>query len=46
MHSDYLNPYLESMKEFQEELKQFDPSLVVVGGLQMMDNFPFSEGIN
>ncbi|XP_041351431.1 ADP-dependent glucokinase-like [Gigantopelta aegis] len=45
LHSDYLNPYLESMKEFREELKQFDPSLVVVGGLQMMDNFPFTEGM-
>ncbi|KAK6180797.1 hypothetical protein SNE40_008783 [Patella caerulea] len=44
LHSDNSNPYLQSLEDFQQELKTFKPSLVVIGGLQMMDNFPFEEG--
>ncbi|XP_063957589.1 ADP-dependent glucokinase-like [Lytechinus pictus] len=44
IHSDIHNPYLSGLEEFQEELKYFNPQVVVLGGLQMMDNFPFSEG--
>jgi hypothetical protein len=33
------------MLEFVKEVKQFSPSLVVVGGLQMMDYFPFQPGM-
>ncbi|XP_041468099.1 ADP-dependent glucokinase-like [Lytechinus variegatus] len=44
IHSDIHNPYLSGLEEFQEELKYFKPQVVVLGGLQMMDNFPFSEG--
>ncbi|XP_037652416.1 ADP-dependent glucokinase [Sebastes umbrosus] len=44
VHSDDHNPYLDSMAEFAEKLKDFTPDLLVVGGLQMMDNFPFQSG--
>lgn len=44
VHSDDHNPYLDSMAEFAEKLKDFKPDLLVVGGLQMMDNFPFQSG--
>ncbi|CAL8243524.1 unnamed protein product [Lota lota] len=41
VHSDDHNPYLDSMGDFAENLRDFHPDLLVVGGLQMMDNFPF-----
>ncbi|KAL4630440.1 ADP-dependent glucokinase-like [Arapaima gigas] len=44
IHSDDHNPYLSSITEFEEKLKDFQPDLLVVGGLQMMDNFPFKHG--
>ncbi|XP_039993130.1 ADP-dependent glucokinase [Xiphias gladius] len=44
IHSDDHNPYLDSMEEFAEKLEDFKPDLLVVGGLQMMDNFPFHSG--
>ncbi|XP_057683387.1 ADP-dependent glucokinase [Corythoichthys intestinalis] len=44
VHSDDHNPYLASMEEFTKKLKDFNPDLLVVGGLQMMDNFPFQSG--
>ncbi|XP_020502223.1 ADP-dependent glucokinase [Labrus bergylta] len=44
IHSDDHNPYLDSMEEFTEQLEDFKPDLLVVGGLQMMDNFPFQMG--
>ncbi|RVE74673.1 hypothetical protein OJAV_G00024390 [Oryzias javanicus] len=44
IHSDDRNPYLSSMEEFAKKLKDFNPDLLVVGGLQMMDNFPFQSG--
>lgn len=44
VHSDDINPYLAGLEDFAEELKKFQPTLVVVGGLQMMDNFPYKEG--
>uniref|UniRef100_UPI0037E7D171 ADP-dependent glucokinase n=1 Tax=Semicossyphus pulcher TaxID=241346 RepID=UPI0037E7D171 len=44
IHSDDHNPYLASMEEFAEKLEDFEPDLLVVGGLQMMDNFPFQAG--
>ncbi|XP_061621892.1 ADP-dependent glucokinase [Phyllopteryx taeniolatus] len=44
VHSDDHNPYLASMEEFVKKLKDFHPDLLVVGGLQMMDNFPFQSG--
>ncbi|XP_076834888.1 ADP-dependent glucokinase [Brachyhypopomus gauderio] len=44
IHSDDHNPYLDSMEEFEKKLQSFKPDLLVVGGLQMMDNFPFKQG--
>ncbi|XP_029000105.1 ADP-dependent glucokinase [Betta splendens] len=44
IHSDDHNPYLASMEEFAQKLIDFKPDLLVVGGLQMMDNFPFQTG--
>uniref|UniRef100_A0A8C9SB26 ADP-dependent glucokinase 2 n=1 Tax=Scleropages formosus TaxID=113540 RepID=A0A8C9SB26_SCLFO len=44
VHSDNRNPYLASMKEFEQKLQEFQPDLLVIGGLQMMDSFPFKQG--
>ena len=44
VHSDNSNPYLETLEDLEKEILKFDPSVLVVGGLQMMDNFPFKEG--
>ncbi|XP_068177757.1 ADP-dependent glucokinase [Antennarius striatus] len=44
VHSDDHNPYLTSMEDFAQKLLHFKPDLLVVGGLQMMDNFPFQSG--
>ena len=41
VHSDQFNPTLQSLEPFMEAYKQFKSSLLVVGGLQMMDNYPF-----
>lgn len=41
IHSDYSNMHLQSLEPFVEALRSYRPSLVVVGGLQMLDNFPF-----
>lgn len=41
VHSDEYNPTLQSLEAFIEEYKKFKASLLVVGGLQMMDNYPF-----
>ncbi|XP_032819822.1 ADP-dependent glucokinase-like [Petromyzon marinus] len=44
VHSDTHNARLESLEAFHSELAAFQPALLVVGGLQMMDNFPFPPG--
>lgn len=44
VHSDDINPYLAGLEDFADKLIKFRPTLVVVGGLQMMDSFPFKEG--
>lgn len=41
MHSDYSNMLLETLDGFSEAVVNFSPNLVVISGLQMMDNFPF-----
>jgi len=41
VHSDEYNPTLQSLEPFMKEYKDFKSSLLVVGGLQMMDNYPF-----
>lgn len=44
VHRDMNNPLVSSLEKFSQVLPTFSPQLVVVGGLQMMDNFPFREG--
>ena len=40
------NPTVSSLEDFGEALADFGtPNLFLVGGLQMMDNFPFKEGV-
>eukprot|EP00090_Calanus_glacialis_P003679 TRINITY_DN12703_c0_g1_i1.p1 TRINITY_DN12703_c0_g1~~TRINITY_DN12703_c0_g1_i1.p1 ORF type:complete len:472 (-),score=200.45 TRINITY_DN12703_c0_g1_i1:713-2128(-) len=44
IHHDLNNPLVSSLEQFKMALPAFNPQLLVVGGLQMMDNFPFKEG--
>jgi len=44
IHHDLNNPLVSSLEQFKLALPPFDPHLLVVGGLQMMDNFPFKDG--
>lgn len=45
VHNDYSNMLLASMDSFTEALRQFEPSLVIIGGLQMLDNFCFDPDV-
>ncbi|XP_054153267.1 ADP-dependent glucokinase-like [Oppia nitens] len=40
VHNDHNNPLLGSLDTFYEKAIEFKPQLVIVSGLQMMDNFP------
>ncbi|CAG2181303.1 unnamed protein product, partial [Oppiella nova] len=40
VHNDHKNPLLASLDTFYEKTAAFRPDLVIVSGLQMMDNFP------
>lgn len=42
VHSDINNPTVSSLETFGEALGDFGPDLLLVSGLQMMDNFPFA----
>ena len=44
-HHDQHNPFVHSLDEFAAEIVEFVPDLVVLGGLQMMDNFPFEQSM-
>lgn len=44
MHSDNNNPTLLGLESFQEKLKTYKPDLLIISGLQMMDNYPFKPG--
>lgn len=44
IHNDFNNPLLSTLESFAEAIIHFSPHLVVIGGLQMMDNFPFLPG--
>lgn len=46
LHNDDNNPTLSSLEAFESSLSSFKPDLLVVGGLQMMDNYPFTKGIS
>ncbi|XP_030034750.2 ADP-dependent glucokinase [Manduca sexta] len=41
MHNDENNPLLSSLEKFGDHLPGFKPNLLVISGLQMMDNYPF-----
>ncbi|XP_038212402.1 ADP-dependent glucokinase [Zerene cesonia] len=43
MHNDENNPLLSSLEKLGEHLVKFTPNLLVISGLQMMDNFPFKQ---
>lgn len=43
VHNDHQNPQLASFDYFVKKLDGYNPDLLVVGGLQMMDNFPMSQ---
>ena len=45
VHNDYSNMMLESLDSFIQSLTDFQPALVVVSGLQMLDNFPLDTEI-
>ena len=45
VHSDYSNMMMEALDPFSALLRSFNPSLVVIGGLQMLDNFPYDQEI-
>lgn len=44
VHNDANNPMLSSLDAFDKLLSTYDPHLLVVSGLQMMDNYPFADG--
>jgi hypothetical protein len=35
---------VSSLEEFDKLLKEFNPNLLVISGLQMMDNYPYPKG--
>lgn len=44
LHTDVNNPYLKSLDTLRNVSLSHDTALVAVGGLHMMDNFPYKEG--
>ncbi|XP_046383849.1 ADP-dependent glucokinase [Ischnura elegans] len=44
VHNDDNNPLASSLESFGSVLENFSPNLLVVSGLQMMDNYPFKPG--
>ncbi len=45
VHSDYSNMMLDSLDSFVASLEDFNPTLVIIGGLQMLDNSPYDPDI-
>ena len=45
VHSDYSNMMLDSLNAFISALPRFKPSLVIVSGLQMLDNSPYDPDV-
>ncbi len=45
VHSDKSNMMLDSLDGFVTSLADFDPTLMIVGGLQMLDNSPYDPDI-
>ncbi|XP_076757743.1 ADP-dependent glucokinase [Xylocopa sonorina] len=44
IHNDAINPRISSLDAFDKLLSTYEPNLLVIGGLQMMDNYPFPDG--
>ncbi|EDW19397.1 ADP-dependent glucokinase [Drosophila mojavensis] len=45
LHNDKNNPHLRAVEHLTDALKKYNPQLLVVSGLQMMDMFKFSPGV-
>ena len=45
VHSDQHNPYLESLEDFADVIRDVKPRLVIASALQMLDNFEFEDGV-
>lgn len=45
VHNDYSNMMMDALDSFVNSLKSFSPALVVIGGLQMLDNFPYDRSL-
>ena len=47
IHNDKQNPTVSSLEDLDHALKSSEnaPNLLVVSGLQMMDNYPFLPGL-
>lgn len=43
VHRDRHNPQLKGLAAVKSAVKDFNPDLVVLGGLQMLDTYPFTE---
>ncbi|EDO35384.1 predicted protein [Nematostella vectensis] len=41
LHSDEHNPYFTALEDLKTNTEQVKPNVVVIGGLHMMDNFPY-----
>ena len=46
IHNDQQNPTVSSLEDLDHVLKsgEYSPNLLVVSGLQMMDNYPYNPG--
>ncbi|XP_030372065.1 ADP-dependent glucokinase [Scaptodrosophila lebanonensis] len=45
LHNDRNNPHLSSVEQLTDALKVYQPQLLVISGLQMMDMFKFMPGV-
>lgn len=45
LHNDQNNPHISSLELFDEALANYNPRLLVVSGLQMMDSYKFAQGV-
>jgi ADP-dependent glucokinase len=45
LHNDYSNMMLQSMDGFVDKMVEFKPHLIIISGLQMLDNFRYNHSI-
>lgn len=43
LHRDHYNPRLLGLEAINDHILSFNPHLLVIGGLQMLDTYPFTE---